>query len=73
MTDDERWERDGLDFGWTLPKKAARWKRLPVIRHIRVYWNAFWIEQHYRHGPGRLGLRSGYDSWALYAMWRGWC
>lgn len=73
LDDDAKlWREDGDRYGWVLPKPAAWPLRLPVIRHIRAAWNAYWIEQHYRHGLGSIGLRTGYDEWALYAIWRGW-
>ena len=74
MTDDDkRWHDDRDQLGYALPRKAAWPLRMPIIRHVRFYWLSWKIEQHYSMGPGSIGLRTGYDEWVLYAVWRGWC
>ena len=63
----ERWLKDGADFGWEMPR-AAWWKRLPVIRHVRAavaqhqadQWNSMWLS---------LGeIPSGYDNWVIFGI-----
>lgn len=58
--------------GWGMPY-VSKWKRLPIIRHIRaLFYSAnlsifenYWRETHgYEEG--------GYDDWVIYGMWRGW-
>ncbi len=68
--DFDRWQKDGYEFGWTMPYAAA-WKRLPVIRHIRAISAKIQIERWYSFGPGSIGLRSGYDDWIVYGIWSG--
>lgn len=72
MTDDQRWLDDGERLGWKLPPKAGLFWRLPVIRHIRSVLVGIKIELWYSQGPGMIGIRSGYDDWVRYAIWRGW-
>lgn len=70
---DEIWRKDGKLNCWKLPLCASILWRLPVIRHIRVLWLAKLIERH-RIMWSRFGLiDTGYDSWVLYAIARGWC
>ena len=69
-TDLELWSKDAREFGWTMPA-APRWKRLPIIRHVRTWWNAYQIHRWYTAGPGMIGLRSGYDNWVLFGIWHG--
>lgn len=64
------WKRIGEENDWLMPS-AARWKRLFFIRHARTLWNSYLVERHYAYGIGRIGLRSGYDDWVLWGMWRG--
>lgn len=70
MTDMDRWIEDGVNFGWTMPV-VPRWKRWPIIRHIRTWLEMRRVNAWYVHGPGRLGCRSGMDEWILYGMWHG--
>jgi hypothetical protein len=66
-----RWAIAGLRNGWKMPT-APWWKRLPVIRHVRVMyhaarlviWEDFWTRAGY--------VPNGYDDWVLAGMWRGW-
>lgn len=64
------WIKAGEENGWTMPT-APKWKKIPVIRHIRTFYNFFWTEVWYSSGPGMIGLRTGYDEWVLWGMWRG--
>lgn len=74
MTDDEKyWHEDARDNGWILPPSAPRWKRLPIIRRLRVARYRAKIQEHYSSGIGSIGLPTGYDNWVLYAIDRGWC
>lgn len=68
--DMKRWHEDAANFGWKMPE-APLWKRLPVIRHVRTWWNAYQISRWYSSGPGMFGIRSGYDSWVLFGIWHG--
>lgn len=68
---DNLWTITGLRNGWTM-LAAPWWKRLPVVRHVRVMihaarlimWQDFWVRAGY--------VPSGYDDWVLHGMWRGW-
>ncbi|QPC43985.1 hypothetical protein HW532_15580 [Kaustia mangrovi] len=64
------WREAGKLNGWRMPY-APWWKRLPVIRHIRALLIAERIGRWYRHGPGSIGLRTGYDDWVLVGIWHG--
>lgn len=64
------WKAEGDECGWVIPH-APWWKRLPVIRHVRTLWAAYQVECHYAYGMGQFGLRTGYDDWVLWGMWRG--
>lgn len=67
------WLSHGHNKSWKPPAPATRWKRLPIIRHIRGAWLSMKIEQHYSILVCRLGLvRTGYDEWVLYGIFRGW-
>ena len=75
MTEDEKlWHEQKAHHGWKLPPPAARWKRLPVIRHIRAAFLSVAVELHYSRwaSVGFFG-RTGYDRWVIYAIYRGWC
>jgi len=71
--DDVRWYEDKLRMSWELPKEAPKWMRLPVIRHIRAANLALKVERHYVSWDAIGSIRTGYDSWVLYAIQRGWC
>lgn len=64
------WREKGIEYGYVMPK-VAWWKRLPVIRHIRTIKAAIAVEWHYSYGMGSIGIRTGYDDWILWGMWRG--
>ena len=66
----DHWEDDGKLNGWQMPR-APRWKRLPVIRHIRAIYHNWRVSQH-EWFYSRIGmLTSGYDRWVLHGIWRG--
>jgi hypothetical protein len=68
MTDDLKlWEEDGKRFGWVMPK-AARWKRLPVIRRFRAVFHSIRLERHNRFWAVQGCLISGYDEWVLFGI-----
>lgn len=46
--------------GWTIPE-VPRWKRLPVIRHIRVMLR------------GNPHIEDGHAYWMANMIWRGHC
>ncbi len=64
------WRAYGLKEGWKMPS-APRWKRLPGIRWVRALVECIRVEAWYRHGPGRMGVRTGYDDWVVYGIARG--
>lgn len=64
------WLRQQKKYGWQMPT-APWWKRLPVVRHIRAIWIMWQIERWYAYGPGSIGIRTGYDDWVAYGIWRG--
>lgn len=64
------WHYAGIENGWTMPC-VPRWKRLPIIRHIRTLWGSLSVAFWYALGPGSIGIETGYDDWVLYGMWRG--
>lgn len=66
------WKQRGIDNDWTMPPKPHWIIRLPIIRHLWVMRESFCVERHYSHGIGSIGLRSGYDDWALHGMWNDW-
>lgn len=71
MSEMEQWLKDGAENGWQMPT-APRWKRLPIIRHLRaIYWHNK-VERHYRMcaALGMVG-RTGYDEWVVYGIWHG--
>lgn len=70
MADIAKWATDGVRLGWQMPP-APRWKRLPIVRHLRAVWAAFMVERHYSRMGGLLGLRTGYDEWVLFGIWHG--
>jgi hypothetical protein len=66
-----RWASIGQRNGWSMPK-APGWKRLPIIRHVRVMYHAarliLWEDHWTRAGY----VPNGYDDWVLHGIWRGW-
>lgn len=70
MTDLEKWKADGRNLGWKMPS-APWWKRLPVIRHIRVMWIGIQIARHDRFWRAFGLLPTGYDQWVLFGIWHG--
>lgn len=70
IPDYEKWETDGQRYEWKMPS-APRWKRLPIIRHIRALKLKVAVERHYSAGIGMIGIRSGYDDWVIYGVWYG--
>ena len=70
MTDLDAWEKDAQDFGWQMPT-APRWKRLPVIRHIRASYHRLQVERHNGFWLSLGKIPTGYDSWVIYGIARG--
>ena len=73
-TDEDRlWFDEGLRFGYRLRKPAAPFWRLPVIRHLRAFWQMLRVEQ-WNASYEAIGIKPpGYEAWITYAIWRGWC
>lgn len=69
VTAGERWEIDGRKYGYVMPR-AARWMRLPIIRHVRAIWLKILVERHYAMWAG-VGVRTGYDDWVVNGIWHG--
>lgn len=71
MTDLEKWEEDGRDFGWVMPP-AAWWKRLPVIRHVRAAYLSHKVDEYQQLLTRATGaLHSGYDRWVIWGIAHG--
>lgn len=70
---DALWRKNQQEEGWRLPKKANRFLRLPIIRYFRWFRLNLAVTKH-NQGWMQVGLIPiGYDSWVLYAIYRGWC
>ena len=69
---DRKWHENGVNLGYKLPPPAGHLLRAPVIRWFRYMWNVWKVERHYSAWSG-IGIRTGYDGWVLYAIFRGWC
>lgn len=71
MTDHQEWLEHGHDAGWSVPA-VPRWKRWPLIRHIRALVRAaaqILVEEEWEN----IGFVSGgYAEWLTYGRWRGW-
>lgn len=75
MNESERiWREDAERNGWVMPT-AVRWKRLPVIRHIRSTYLGMKVSQ-FRDVTKAAGLGIGgvpqFDRWVLYGIARGY-
>lgn len=70
---DKIWREDAIKNGWYMPP-VSRWKRLPIIRHIRAAYLGSKAEE-YRDMTGALGLGIGgvpqYDQWMIHGIRRG--
>jgi hypothetical protein len=71
MADDELWLEDMRENGWMMPY-APWWKRLPVIRHFRAAMHRVRVEQHNAFWTAAGRIPTGYDSWVLYGIARGY-
>lgn len=65
------WQRIGRENKWEMPRAPHRFLRFPVVRHLWVLRQAWLVDRHYSHGLGSIGVRTGYDEWVLWGMWRG--
>jgi hypothetical protein len=64
------WSEVGKRNGWVMPA-APRWKRLPVVRHLRALRAAWYVYENEAFW-GRLGMiPNGYDRWVLHGIWKG--
>jgi hypothetical protein len=66
----QKWRETGRRERWIMPK-TWRISRLPIIRHVRTLWAAWGVERHYAVWESAGLLRSGYDEWVLWGLWRG--
>jgi hypothetical protein len=65
------WIKTGRDLGWQRPT-APRWKRLPVIRHIRAIRAAIAVDRHERFYRSIGLIPTGYDQWVIHGIWHGY-
>ena len=70
MTEFEQWMQDGKDMKWEMPF-APWWKRLPVIRHVRVIYHLVQLERHNRFWISVGKIPTGYDEWVIYGIAKG--
>jgi len=72
MSDDlANWLADCRDNRWVMPS-APKWKRLPVIRHLRASLLTFDVLRHEMF-CSRMGLiPNGYDRWVLWGIAHGY-
>lgn len=70
MGEHQAWHQDGVTQGWRMPP-AARWKRLPVVRHIRAMMAALAVDEHEHIWRAAGLIPTRYDQWVLYGMWHG--
>lgn len=69
---DMEWGLIAANNDWYMPR-VSRWKRWPVVRHVRTLRAAMRVHRHYQIYTGLMGMAStGYDEWVLYGMWRGY-
>jgi hypothetical protein len=66
------WLAEGERWNWWAPQSAPLFFRLPVIRYFRWFIVNIIVGYWYHSGPGSIGLPSGYDSWVLHGVYRGW-
>lgn len=68
------WIIYGAQYDWRAPQPAKLFWRLPIIRHVRWFYLSWRVERHYAFWCGGMGMaRTGYDDWALYGVFHGWC
>jgi len=71
MTPDEAaWIYDQKEKGWLMPR-AAWWKRLPIVRHIRCAVHGAAIERHNFFYRSMGMIPQKYDQWVLYGIFHG--
>jgi hypothetical protein len=64
------WEVAAAENGWEMPP-APKWKRLPIIRHVRAIWLSQQVARH-NYFYGQIGLApTGYDEWVCAGIWQG--
>jgi hypothetical protein len=66
----ERWLEDGLQNNWQMPR-AAWWKRLPGVRHVRAVWHVGRVAQYQAYYRSMGLLPTGYDEWVLWGIAHG--
>lgn len=66
----DAWYVDGEDHGWLMPP-VARWKRLPVIRHVRAMLATLAVDEHEALWRAAGLIPTGYDRWVIYGIWYG--
>lgn len=66
------WREFGETAGWTAPKPAPLWLRLPVIRWFRTEYLAYQVEKHQEFHAANGSYITGYDGWVLHGMARGY-
>lgn len=66
----EAWHQDASLNGWIMPF-APWWKRLPVVRHVRVVWHSWRLHRHNAIVRQMGMIPTGYDEWTLFGIWHG--
>jgi len=70
MTDFEKWQEDGIAYGWIMPK--SNWlMRLPIIRLIRASYLATQVRRHNKFYRSLGSIPSGYDHWVIWGIVHG--
>ena len=64
------WLRQSEENGWMMPR-AAWWKRIPIIRHVRAIVSAIAVSRHNTLWQAAGMIPTGYDEWILHGIWHG--
>lgn len=64
------WREIGERNGWRMPP-SPWWKRLPVVRHVRVLWHSYHLVRHEQIARSLGMIPTGADAWVLWGMLRG--
>ena len=66
MTPLTEWESDGIHNDWIMPA-APKWKRLPIIRHLRAINEYLFVRRLERAGNRTFSQ----DRWIALGIWLG--
>lgn len=70
MTPLTEWESDGIHNDWIMPA-GPKWKRLPIIRHVRAIHHAINVRSHNAVYRAMGMIPTGYDEWIVHGIWLG--